>query len=265
MKYSSLLIYLLIAFLVRVSNAQEAAPKEPEVAPQPTRNATGLQIGVADTKDLQFPDGTEDLAEKGALAAADREWAKSREIYLEILEKDPDNALTLSNLGAIEFRTGNLEKAVEYLEFSLREAPTIAQNWLTLGLIHYRQGHSNLAISSLTRSLHEDPGDPRAHNYLAIVIRERGWNLAAETELQRAIVLDPGYADAHFNLAVMYLDKTPPALELARRHYHAARDYGAEPDESIVAKLKPPAPKKEGATDSDSDSEPEAEKETKEP
>lgn len=256
---------LLTAFFGTICSAQQDSDENSEVTPQPTANPTGLQIGADESRERSFPEGSEELAKEGALAAADREWEKSRDIYLKILKMDEENPLTLSNLGAIEYRLGNLEKAISYLNAATREAPEIAQNWLTLGIIHYRRGDSNLAISTLSRALHEDPGDPRAHNYLAIVIRERGWLLGAETELQRAILLDPGYADAHFNLAVMYLDKTPPSIELARRHYHTALDYGAKPDETIAARLKPPAPKpdpNDSATETD---ETESETQTDEP
>lgn len=237
-------IRLFLGAFLTASTAVFAQDAETEDEPvvQPTGNPTALQIGVVQEKAPQLPKGSEELAKKAALAAADRNWEEAREIYLEILQMDENNALTLSNIGAVEFRVGNLEKAIAYLEAATREAPSIAQNWLTLGLIYYRQENSNMAISCLSRALAEDPGDPRAHNYLAVAIRERGWVIGAETELQRAIILDPGYADAHFNLAVMYVEKTPPSIELARRHYYTALDYGAKPDETIAAKLEPKKP-----------------------
>lgn len=236
----------------------EPGADEPAVIVQPTQNPTGIQIGVESQTSIAFPPGTDSLAKAGAMSSADLKWEEARAAYLKILEVDERNPLTLSNLGAVEFRLGNLEKAAEYLDLATREAPKIAQNWLTLGLIHYRLNHSNLAISCLTRALHEDPGDPRAHNYLGVVIRERGWTIGAETELQRAVFLDPGYADAHYNLAIMYLDKTPPSIELARRHYFTAVDYGAEKDPEIEEKLKGPdkSPKIEEEPESASKSDP---------
>ena len=35
---------------------------------------------------------------------------------------------------------------------------------------------------------------------------------------RKAIELDETYAEAHYNLAVLYLERQPPAIELARRH-----------------------------------------------
>jgi Flp pilus assembly protein TadD len=179
------------------------------------------------------------LAKEGALASADMDWGKAREAYRQLLDKAPENALALSNLGAVEFRLGNEEAALGYLERASRAAPGIAQNWLTIGLIRHGRGEPYLAVSALARAIHEDPGDPRAHNYLGVVIRGLGWATGAETELQRAIALDPSYADAHYNLAVMYLERTPALVELARRHYYAALEYGAKADASVEARLSP--------------------------
>lgn len=205
---------------------------------RPASNPTGLQVGVNVEGLPKLPPGTEKWAKEGALASADLNWAKAKEAYARILKVAPDHPLALSNLAAVEFQLGNVTEATRMLERAVQLEPRIAQNWLTLGIIAWKQGSLHLAMSHLARALHEDPGDPRAHNYLGVVIRELGWKTGAETELQRALILDPGYADAHFNLAVMYLDQDPPLIELARRHYYAAVDYGAAPDPQVEAKLK---------------------------
>jgi len=209
------------------------------LVPKSASNPTGLQVGVHSSGDDELPPGTEKWAREGALASADLDWEAARRAYQKILEVAPDNVLALSNLGAVEFRLGNTLVADRLLRRATRIDPGIAQNWLTLGVMEWREGNLHLAMSYLSRALHEDPGDPRAHNYLGVVIRDLGWNVGAETELQRALILDPGYADAHFNLAVMYLDHDPPLIELARRHYYAAIDYGARPEPRIEAKLNP--------------------------
>ena len=93
------------------------------------------------------------------------------------------------------------------------------------------------AVSCLTRAVHENPADPQPRNALAIILKKIGWTAAAESELQKAIDLEPKFAEAHFNLAVMYLERRPPALEMARRHYSAARQLGSDPDAVIEEQL----------------------------
>jgi Tfp pilus assembly protein PilF len=116
--------------------------------------------------------------------------------------------------------------------------PQLVQSWISLGMIHIAKGDKYRAISAFTRAVHEDPADPRAHNYLAIAAKSLGWTDAAEAELQRAIELNPGYGLAHFNLALMYLERKPPATQLAKKHYEAALTLGVEKDEIVERKLK---------------------------
>jgi tetratricopeptide (TPR) repeat protein len=213
----------------------EPAPKESQFKKNASRS--GMQIGVEDSKS-GLPRSVEHLAKEGALASAGKDWEKARDAYQRMVAAAPDNALALSNLGIVEYRLKDYQNAATHLEQSVKINPHISQNWLTLGLSHYYLKQFNLAISALTRAKHEDPKDPRTCLYLAVVIRDYGWGSAAETELMRAIALDPDYADAHFNLALLYLERTPPAIELARRHYFFAIDLGAQRDEKIEKRLK---------------------------
>ena len=237
--------------LAQAPNSVLSDGPEKAVVVKSTTNPTGLQVGVAHPAAGALPEGTEELAKEGAMASADLDWKKARVAYQKMVEIAPDNAMALSNLGAVEFRLSSqpdvtpevrrrhLVKAGQLLERATRVEPSIAQNWITLGLIHYEQDQLMPAVSALSRAVHEDKGDPRSHNVLGVVIRDLGWIVGAETELLRAISLDPTYADAHYNLAVMYLDRAPPSVELARRHYYAALDHGAKPDKSIEQKLNP--------------------------
>ena len=59
----------------------------------------------------------------------------------------------------------------------------------------------------------------------------------AKALFERALQLDPDYVEANFNLALSYLQRTPPAVELARRHYYRAIDLGAAPDPLVEKSL----------------------------
>jgi Flp pilus assembly protein TadD len=82
-----------------------------------------------------------------------------------------------------------------------------------------------------------DSANARAHAALAVTLVAKGWMTGAELELQRAIELDPNFGEAHFNLALVCLQRLPPAVELARRHYQRAIDLGENPDPAIEKKL----------------------------
>jgi Tfp pilus assembly protein PilF len=119
----------------------------------------------------------------------------------------------------------------------LKKAVTLAPkdefSHTTLGIVYYRQSKFDEALAELTKSLAINPKSATAHNYLGITASQKGWQEAAEKEMLEAIADNPDYADAHFNLAVIYATATPPAKELAKRHYVRATSLGAQPDPSL--------------------------------
>ncbi|MGI8602516.1 MAG: tetratricopeptide repeat protein [Verrucomicrobiales bacterium] len=207
----------------------------------PRKSAKVVGIGAEDAKETgKLPPLTNELAQRGAAAVSRRDWKSAREIYREMVQAEPANALALANLGSVEYHLQDFDPAVEHLEAALRQRPNLAQTWLTLGMVHYQRDEHHLALSAISRAVAEKPNDPRAHNYLAAVIKALGWTTAAESELQKALDLDPNYSEAHFNLAIMYLDQKPPATEMARRHYLRALELGTPKDEVVEKQLNDP-------------------------
>jgi len=229
------LLFCLFSLATPVLAAEKAkeAPKKP--APAKEKATT---IGLPDQRKIgSLPQLTSGLSDRAALAFAKKDWDTARKCYIEMLSLDPTNPLTLANLGAVEQQAGNLTDAQKYLGNAVALNPSLQQTWLAHGLVSMEKGDTYMALSSLSRAIHEDPTDAKAHNYLAIVVKKLGWLDAAESELQRAIELNPDYANAHFNLALMYLERKPPSLELAKRHYEKATSLGSAKDELVEEKL----------------------------
>lgn len=171
-----------------------------------------------------------------AFAHDDLETAKKA--FQKLLDLNPNDLTALLNLGTIERRLKHPEAAERHLKKAVRLEPDAAIPWLTLGVIYFEQDKLDAALAALSQAVYLDPKNARAHNYLAVTIGKKGWLSGAEDELQKAIELSPDYADAHFNLAVFYLQRSPPAPELARRHYQKALDLGAAPDKLIEKELE---------------------------
>jgi Tfp pilus assembly protein PilF len=207
--------------------------KEKPTGPAP------ISVGVADqAKTGKLPELTTQTGKRAALAFAKKDWKTARVLYTDILETDPDNALALANMGAVTFQLQDYSAAQGFLEKAVAQNPKLIQARVTLGMAYYYDDQLYLAISNLTRAVSDEPGNARAHMYLAVVAQQAGWSGAAEEELRKAIAADPKYAEAHYNLAQVYLGQTPPAIELARRHYYQALELGAEPDKEIEGKIK---------------------------
>jgi Flp pilus assembly protein TadD len=142
------------------------------------------------------------------------------------------------NLGSAEYRLGEYDDAEKHLRKAVHLDPDVTQAWLTLGIIAYQKGELEAGFAALSQAVYLEPDNSHAHMYLGVLARKRGWLDAAEDELRKAVELDDSYAEAHFNLAMVYTERQPPAIELARRHYYRALALGAPADVDLERLLK---------------------------
>ena len=137
------------------------------------------------------------------------------------------------NLGVVRFQQQKYPEAEKALREAIRVAPNDAFSHSVLGIVLVQQEKYDDSIQILSRAVALDPNDAKTRNYLGISSSRKGLQEAVEQECRKAIELDEGYADAHFNLAVIYATQTPPAKELAKRHYNRARELGVPQDQEL--------------------------------
>jgi Flp pilus assembly protein TadD len=171
---------------------------------------------------------------RGELDPAERDFKK-------VLLLVPGNIPTTLNLGLLAYRQKNYERAVTLLKYVTRAEPENGLPWLLLGIAHHDQDNLDAALAALAQAVLYAPQDARAHHYLGVTIGKKGWYSGGEDEMRKAIALDPDYGEAHYNLAAFYLERQPPAIELARRHYEKSVDLGGARDPAIEKRLAPPA------------------------
>lgn len=202
---------------------------------------TGSMLRAADPSEAPLPTLPEEARSAASRGLADfrnDKFEDAKSEFKKMTELSPTHPMAWANLGSAEFRLGEFPEAEEHLKKAVRLDPTAQQAWLTLGIIDYQKNDLYAGLAALSQAVYLDPQDPKAHLYLGVLIRKRGWLQGAEDEMRKAIDLDEQYADAHFNLAVLYLERQPPAIELARRHYYRALKLGAEHDEELDRVLK---------------------------
>jgi Flp pilus assembly protein TadD len=201
----------------------------------------GSLLRAADPPETALPtlsDEARSAASKGLADFRNDKFEDAKSEFRKMTELAPTHPMAWANLGSAEFRLGEIPQAEEHLKKAVRLDPTAQQAWLTLGIIDYQKNDLYAGLAALSQAISLDPQDPKAHLYLGVLIRKRGWLQGAEDEMRKAIDLDEEYAEAHFNLAVLYLERQPPAIELARRHYYRALKLGAEPDAELDRVLK---------------------------
>jgi Flp pilus assembly protein TadD len=182
-------------------------------------------------------DEAQTIANRAITAFRKGDLALAKKDFQKVLELAPDNVATMINLGLIAQRRGEVVEAERLLNKAVRIAPDAGTAWLVLGVVRYDARKLDGALAALTQAVWLEPKDARAHHYLGATLGGKGWYSGAEEEMRKAIELEPEYADAQFNLALLYLQRIPPAVELARRHYYKALELGAAADAEIEKKL----------------------------
>jgi tetratricopeptide (TPR) repeat protein len=117
------------------------------------------------------------------------------------LERMPDNALTLRNLGRVALMQGDAAAAEASLMASLTQGGdhAYALNWL--GLAQLQQGKFPDAEMSLRRALRLQPGLDQALNNLGLVLHRQAKLPEAQACFQAVLERDPDSAHARINLA----------------------------------------------------------------
>ena len=181
----------------------------------------------------RIPDEFKDTAAKATALYNEKKFDEAAAAYQEILNKYPQSIYALSNLGVVRFQQQKYPEAEKALREAIRVAPNDAFSHSVLGIVLVQQEKYDDAIQVLSRAVALDPNDAKTRNYLGISSSRKGLQEAAEQECRKAIELDDSYGDAHFNLAVIYATQTPPAKELAKRHYNRALELGVPKDEEL--------------------------------
>lgn len=183
------------------------------------------------------PEIARSLVAEGNQAFEEGRYPAAKEAYEKVLKLVPGNLLGLINLGSVYYRMGDTKNAERVLLDAIRKRLETAPAWTTLGLVYLDANQLDEAIGAFAQAALYDARNPKVHNYFGVAIGRKGWRDGAEAELRRALEIDPEYGEAHFNLAVFYLERTPPAIELARRHYKRARELGMEADPILEKRL----------------------------
>jgi tetratricopeptide (TPR) repeat protein len=112
--------------------------------------------------------------------------------YVQALSFQPRDVTTLSKLGVIEQRQGNLQLATRALELAANASPSDARISARLGLIYLALGQDDNARIWLTHSADTASPDWRVYDGLGVVDEHRGDNAGALLHLQKALTLAPG-------------------------------------------------------------------------
>ena len=220
---------------VSKSVAEQTPAPLPPTTPAPKPEPTSL------TEDLNaLSPQAREIADLGTKLYQEKRFFDAVIIFRRALKVAPDNLFVIAHVAIAKIQVGKITDARVGLEKVLLKKPKDLLVLTNLAIVYSRLKAYDKAIATLKQILEIDPQNAIAHHDMGVVLGKTGELKESEQYLLRSIALDPNYAKAHLNLASMYLQQTPPALDLARASYEKAKSLGCAADSKIESRLHSP-------------------------
>ena len=219
--------------------SKSVAEQTPAPLPPTTQAPKPEPTSLTEDLNALSPQARE-IADLGTKLYQDKRFFDAVIIFRRALKVAPDNLFVIAHVAIAKIQVGKITDARVGLEKVLLKKPKDLLVLTNLAIVYSRLKAYDKAIATLKQILEIDPQSAIAHHDMGVVLGKTGELKESEQYLLRSIALDPNYAKAHLNLASMYLQQTPPALDLARASYEKAKSLGCAADSKIESRLHSP-------------------------
>jgi len=124
---------------------------------------------------------------------------EAEQIYLQVLEQNPDHPDATHFMGVLAYNAGNNEAAVTYLKKAIKMMPSNAGCLNNMGNVFQQQEKYRESVKWYEMAVRINPGHKLAHNNIAVAYLHLGNLERALIYVEKALALDPEYAEAHNN------------------------------------------------------------------
>jgi Flp pilus assembly protein TadD len=142
------------------------------------------------------------LAEQGAAHLRVGEMDKGIALLRVALDRNPDDADALFNLGMALGDQGEMDDAITLLKRLVSIHPGHSEGWVALGVVCGRAGRWEDAIPALREAVSRNGHDGLARKNLGAALSQTGKLEEGLVHLKAAVVLMPDDAEAWLNLAM---------------------------------------------------------------
>lgn len=122
-----------------------------------------------------------------------------------IIEESPGFVLVYRHLATIYKDTGQVQKAIEILEYGLKKNPGNTELMSKLGIMLTEAQQPDKAIEILNICIKKNPYDPENFNFLGVAYYKKGNAAKAMENYRKALELDNNYASVFNNMGSVYL------------------------------------------------------------
>jgi Flp pilus assembly protein TadD len=159
----------------------------------------------------------ESLCQKAREAMEQRNWDRSRQLYLQALGLKSDTPDVHYGLATVCFQLKDLPSAAHHFKEVTRLDPLRAGAYINLGAVYNLLDQLDDAIPALRRGIQLDSHRAEGYYNLGLVYRRKRQLDLAMQAYQEALRVNPRMADAHYNLANLYVE--------AQKYGHAITHY----------------------------------------
>lgn len=121
-------------------------------------------------------------------------------VYQQILTRNPQHPVALQQAAALARQTGNLQRALAYLDHAIAFSPQVSRNHFLRGLTLEDMRRSDEAIASLQNAIRVQPDYAEAYNNIGIILHDQKCFEQAAANFRDAILHKPDYPGAYNNL-----------------------------------------------------------------
>jgi len=138
------------------------------------------------------------LFQKGSLAEREKHYDQAELLFHKVLEIEPDNAITLNNLGyMLADKTSRYSEALKYIRKAVELDPMNGAYLDSLGWAYFKLGQYESAEDNLQKAVARTATDPTVHDHLGDLYEKTGrigkaaeqWDLSI-TEFSKSATAD---------------------------------------------------------------------------
>src|SRR6202020_2763036 len=112
---------------------------------------------------------------KGALAEREKHYDQAEQLFHKVLDIDPDNAITLNNLGyMLADKTTRYTVPLKYIRKAVELEPMNGAYLDSLGFIYLKLGQYEQAEDNLRKAVERTSTDPTVHDHLGDLYEKPG-------------------------------------------------------------------------------------------
>ncbi|HTJ29993.1 MAG TPA: tetratricopeptide repeat protein [Acidobacteriaceae bacterium] len=112
---------------------------------------------------------------KGALAEREKHYEAAEQLFHKVLEIDPNNAITLNNLGyMLADKTSRYSDALKYIRKAVELEPMNGAYLDSLGWVYLKLGQYEQAEDNLRKAVERNSTDPTVHDHLGDLYEKTG-------------------------------------------------------------------------------------------